>query len=196
MHLNDKKGRHNLPEINIISLVGGIQFSSCFAIKQIIPILAVIMHIRKATPNDLDAITGLFFDTVQQVNSKDYDPEQIDIWAYASLNRKKWLEKINSQYFLVAESEGKILGFGSIEPSGYLDLMYIHKDYQRQGVALVILHELEAESRRNGNFMITTEASITAIPFCIKNGFEHVKKQYHEVDGIRIMNYKMVKHLR
>lgn len=154
------------------------------------------MTIRQATPEDLEAITQLFYDTVKEINSRDYPAQQIDIWAYAAFNRKKWLEKIESEYFLVAMDDEVFAGFGSIEKDGYLDLMYVHKDFQRQGIAQSILDQLEAWVQKRKVKQIVTEASITAVPFCLKNGYQKVRKQYHEVDGIRITNYKMVKSLK
>ena len=36
-----------------------------------------------------------------------------------------------------------IIGFGDIAQMGYLDRLYVHEDYQRQGVASVLCGQLE-----------------------------------------------------
>ena len=87
------------------------------------------MDIRKARRNDIDGIIELFKNTVINVCKADYGNEQINVWAAAAENKQKWIDRIDRQYFLVAEQDNKIIGFGSIENGDYLDVMYIHKDY-------------------------------------------------------------------
>ena len=54
---------------------------------------------------------------------------------------------------------------GILDESGYLDRLYVRKDYQRQGIASAICDELERFADRK---TVTTHAFITAKPFfCI-----------------------------
>lgn len=54
---------------------------------------------------------------------------------------------------------GEIVGFGDMDETGYLDRLYVHKDYQGQGIASAICDELE---RFAAGKTFTTHASITA----------------------------------
>ena len=70
----------------------------------------------------------------------------------------------------------------------YLDRLYVHKDYQRQGVATALCNELE-----RGFDRITTHASITAKPFFLHRGYKVVREQQVVRNGISLTNYVMEK---
>lgn len=90
-------------------------------------------------------------------------------------------------------AEGElILGFGDIDKTGYLDRLYVHKDYQRQGIASAICDELE---RAVEVPVITTHASITAKGFFEKRGYTAVREQQVVRSGISLTNFVMVKNL-
>ena len=64
-------------------------------------------------------------------------------------------------FSVVAVENENILGFGDIDKTGYLDRLYVHKDYQRKGIATAICNQLEQAVRGS----INTHPSITARPF-------------------------------
>lgn len=39
------------------------------------------MEIRKYRPSDCEEVIKLFYDTVHNINKKDYTKEQLDVWA-------------------------------------------------------------------------------------------------------------------
>ena len=152
--------------------------------------------IRRATPDDLEGIIRLFQDTIEAVNSAHYLPEQITVWKNGASKKERWLKKISEQYFLLAEINGKLAGFGSIADDGYLDFMYVAKDLQHIGVASKIYGELEVYATKNHLVRIISDGSITAKAFFERKGFEVVREQSIEIDNVRLTNYKMQKHLR
>lgn len=85
-----------------------------------------------------------------------------------------------------------IIGLGDIDETGYLDRIYVHKDFQGQGVATAICNRLENEI---GAKCITVHASITAKPFFEKRGYHTIKSQEVEKQGIFLTNYIMAKKL-
>ena len=151
--------------------------------------------IRQATSNDLEGVVQLFKETIEVVNAKDYSPEQINVWKNGSSKKERWLNKFNEQYFLLAEINNTIAGFGSITPGGYLDFMYVNKDYQSVGVATEIYKELEKFAKTNQLDKITSDVSITAKPFFERRGFEVIREQQVDINGIKLTNYKMQKRL-
>lgn len=68
-------------------------------------------------------------------------------------NRTDWFGNVESvvsgTFHLVAVDNNLIVGFGDIDKTGYLDRLYIHSDYQRQGIAAAICDQLEQGSSRN-----------------------------------------------
>jgi putative acetyltransferase len=153
------------------------------------------LTLRPATHADVPEMQCLFSDTVSVLCAKDYNEDQIKVWVSAIDNTERWLDKLDSQYFIIAEIVGKIVGYGSIENSGYLDFMYVHKNYQRQGIARIILKELGKEAVKYGALEIIADVSKTARPFFEKSGFTTIGENINKIKGIEIVNYKMVKKL-
>ncbi len=69
------------------------------------------INIRQAVNSDVERITQLFYDTIQNINIRDYSQEEVDDWSSWKADIDKWLEKIQEQYFVVAEIHNKIVGF-------------------------------------------------------------------------------------
>jgi putative acetyltransferase len=151
------------------------------------------MEIRKATKNDLSQITQLFFDTVNTVNQKDYSKEQISVWSASSHNLDFWLNCIESQFFIVAERDDSIIGFASLDDSACVDFMYIHRDYQRIGVASKLLYALESEAYKKDFTGIWADVSITAKPFFLKNEFKEREVYIKRLRDVEFENTIMIK---
>ncbi|MBC9934286.1 GNAT family N-acetyltransferase [Chitinophaga qingshengii] len=154
------------------------------------------MNIRKAQLSDMPALRDLYQGTILSVNSKDYNPEQVAAWA-ARGNRLDSLEKrINTQHFYVAETaENVITGFASLEDDGEFDMMFVHKDFQRQGVASLLVEQIIRKAQELQLPVLTAYVSITARPFFEKKGFTVVRAQTVDIDGVVLDNYEMIKHL-
>lgn len=151
--------------------------------------------LRAATMSDLPAMLQLFTDTIFAVCKDDYSPEQIKAWSSSVEQAQVWQEKISAQYFLIAALERKIVGYASLENNKHVDLLYVHKDYQRQGIADKLYSELEKEAVRRNATAIHSFVSKTAKPFFEKNKFKLIEEQKNIRQGIEIINYKMSKEL-
>lgn len=93
------------------------------------------MELRAYQPADLEEIYQLFYDTVHSVNRKDYGLEQLDAWAPRQMDRPRWEQSLADHETWVAWEDGKIVGFGDLGEGGYLDRLYVHKDFVRKGIA-------------------------------------------------------------
>ncbi|MDF2653201.1 MAG: acetyltransferase [Paenibacillus sp.] len=156
------------------------------------------MEIRSFTDSDINQIVSLFYETVHSVNKRDYSQEQLNAWAPKDEEKLKlntWKESLSHNVTYVAEIEGKIVGFSDMTPFGHLDRLYIHKDYQGQGIASALVNKLESEARGLGLIEIDAEASITAKPFFERQGYRIIQSQVVERRGVKLVNFKMVKNL-
>lgn len=153
------------------------------------------MTIRQATVEDYDRIAQLFTETIRNVNIRDYSPEQVKVWSERVKDKPRWLKKITDQYFLLAEQEENLLGMGSIAPEGYLDMMYVSHRHQGKGIARTLVEKLEAFAGRQPISRIWADVSLTARPFFEKMGFQVVRSQKAEMDGLIFDNFIMEKHL-
>lgn len=147
------------------------------------------MIIRAYRSEDCGEIAELFYNTVHTVNAKDYTKEQLNVWATGQVDLEKWDKSFREHVTVVAVLDGIIAGFGDIDSTGYLDRLYVHKDYQRKGIASAICDRLEETVSGN----IVTHASITARPFFEKRGYRTVREQQVERQGILLTNFVMEK---
>lgn len=146
------------------------------------------MILRDYTPNDCKTLAELFFNTVHIINAKDYSEEQLNAWANGRIDLEQWNRSFLSHYTVVAEIDGTVVGFGDIDNTGYLDRLFVHADFQHQGIATAICDKLEQASHAE---KIVTHASITAKGFFEKRGYKIVAKQQVERQGILLTNYVM-----
>ena len=93
-------------------------------------------------------------------------------------------------YAKIVPVSNRIVGFGDIDKTGYLDRLYIHKDYQRKGIAAALCDRLE---QANNITKIITHASITAKGFFEKRGYVVLKAQEVERRGVKLKNFVMKK---
>ena len=142
---------------------------------------------------DCKEIIELFYNTVRFVNAKDYNKAQLDVWAPKEIDISAWDKSLSEHYSVVIEKNGAIVGFGDLDATGYFDRLYVHKDYQRIGIAAAIANELEKYAQQNNIRTVITDASITAKPFFEKRGYQVVKKQTVERQGQCLTNFKMEK---
>ena len=148
------------------------------------------MVLRPYAPSDCQALAELFHHTVHTVNAGDYTPEQLDAWSPGAVDLEGWNRSFLEHHTLVAEESGRIVGFGDMDGTGYLDRLYVHKDCQGRGIASAICEALERAADTAG---LTTHASITARPFFDKRGWQVVKEQQVERRGVLLTNYIMKK---
>ncbi|HEY6975096.1 MAG TPA: GNAT family N-acetyltransferase [Chitinophagaceae bacterium] len=137
-----------------------------------------MMQIRKAIPENVNELKELYYGTITTINSKDYNEEQIKAWAATADRTGGFLKRIQEQYFFIAENDvKKITGFASLDKTGYLDLLYVHKDFQNAGIAKRLLQKIIETAETLNITKLETAASITAKPFFEKHHFKIVRQQ-------------------
>lgn len=146
------------------------------------------LTIRSYQNTDCREISELFYNTVHAVNAKDYTTEQLFAWAKDKTQLQKRNTDLLNQNTLIAKSDNVIVGFGSITNSGYLDLLFVHKDFQGRGIAAALCDRLE-----KGFSVIKTHASITAKPFFEKRGYVVTKTERVKRNGIELTRFEMKK---
>lgn len=147
------------------------------------------MIIREYQTTDCKELRNLFYDTVHTVNARDYTKEQLNVWAPEEADLEEWNLSFLKHYSIVAVFNEIIIGFGDIDDTGYLDRLYVHRDYQRKGVATAVCNELEQSVKGK----IVTHASITSRHFFEKRGYKVIKEQQVERQGIILINFVMEK---
>lgn len=153
--------------------------------------------IEPLSPSDARKAALLFHRTVHAVNAHDYRQDQLDAWAPGTAESGSALiRKLLAQRTIGIKECGILIGFGSLDDAGELDMLYAHRDRQGQGIGSVLADRLEQEAAARGWAKISAYASITARPFFERRGYRIARENIAVRDGIALRNYLMTKELR
>lgn len=152
--------------------------------------------IRKGRLNDLAEMQKLFVDTIKIVCCADYNEEQIEVWTSSIEHEQRWNDIMLNQVVFIALSDEKIVGFSSLGNMNYIDLLYVHKDYQGQGIAFQLYMAIEEQAVQLKQKELNSDVSKTARPFFEKMGFIVVGEQIVLRQNIELTNFKMKKKIR
>lgn len=149
------------------------------------------MTVRPYRLDDFAAVLRLFQRSVHEVASRDYTPEQISAWAPDSPDVARWSKRLSDQSVFVCEDQDQIAGFASVDSDGHLDLLYVHPDVQRQGVASVLCAHIVQWATAHNLERLYTEASVTARPFFESRGFSVVGSEVIQAGGVSMLRFRM-----
>jgi putative acetyltransferase len=146
--------------------------------------------------SDIPQISRLYFDTVHKINAKDYSPKQIHAWAPEVYPNNFWQTRFHKYLsVIVAESGHNITGFTELENNGHIDCFYVHAKYQSRGIGKALLHAIEKIAIENNIHCLYVEASITARPFFLSQGFHEREKAEKSYRGQLFTQYIMEKNI-
>ena len=150
--------------------------------------------IRAALQSDAVELKNLFQNTVLAINRRDYSQAEVEDWASCGDDLSNIENMIKTHYFIVAvNQQSEIVGFSSITSQGYLHSMFVHKDFQGEGIATMLLNEIEQYAITNGIMRITSEVSLTARPFFEKKGYIVKEEQKRKANQLSLTNFWMAK---
>jgi len=147
--------------------------------------------IRKYRPGEEVELWRLFFETIRTVNRQDYSDEQVRAWAPDAYDAERWQQRIAGIDPYVCQVGDTIVGYADLQPSGLVDHFYVHREWQRRGVGSRLFSTLENQALDQGLNEMFAHVSITAKPFFESRGFEIVKQQTVDIDGVKMSNWLM-----
>lgn len=156
------------------------------------------MKIVKFKKTDTKELVTLFYNTVHTVCVDDYSNEQLEAWAPLSEVESKienWSSSLSENITYIAKKDARIVGFADLTYDGLLDRLYVHKDFQRLGIASALLSKLEFQAIQLKMQEMQTYASITAKPFFESRGYICIHPNKAERNGTALTNFYMKKTL-
>ena len=153
------------------------------------------MTFRNADLADLHEMQTLYVEAIESICCDDYDEQQRKEWAATAQNKQRWLAVLDTQFVLLAIIDTKIVGFATLKDGEYIDFFYVHKDFQKRGIAGKLLHKIEEKAIELKSETIWSDISITAKPFFEKQNFIVIAKQSQTRNDVVLINYRMRKQL-
>jgi putative acetyltransferase len=158
------------------------------------------LRVREARPGDGAAVCEVHRESVRQLGPNAYDDEQVAAWDHDREPTDYPLDE-DGVTFVVAERLDRVgddspptsvVGFAEVRPHGgdYFErapdsygevrAVYVHPDVAREGVGSRLLGRLERTARRAGVPGLTLHASLNAVGFYERRGYERLKELEHE----------------
>ena len=150
--------------------------------------------LRTATAKDYDALGDVMFDAIHNGPTK-YTDAQSKAWAPAPRSGPDWDNRLSQKDVIIAEREGAILGFMTIEPGGYVDFAYIRPSAQGSGLFRRLYSDIEARAVAASETELSTHASLMAQPAFSAMGFDVDYHETVEIDGQELARARMTKTL-
>ncbi|WP_051090304.1 GNAT family N-acetyltransferase [Psychromonas ossibalaenae] len=152
-----------------------------------------MLRIRHYLPGEEPFLRELFFNSVRNINCRDYSQTQIQAWAAEQYDPLEWQALIKSINPFVVTLKDEIVAYGSLQSDGYIDHFFCHYLHQKNGFAKALMRLLLRTGKDIGIKRFYADVSITAKPFFEYFGFMVVKEQLVEKNGVLLKNYLMEK---
>lgn len=163
------------------------------------------VQFRETTQADVDRLCEINRAAIETLGTESYDERQIEAWK-GGVDPALYPIEDSDTHFLVAETDGHVIGFGWMTPEadedfisdvgGEITGMYVHPNAAGKGVGTRLLGELEQFARDASVDSLGLWASLNAVPFYEKHGYEAVTEQALEYDdGITVPVEEMKKRL-
>jgi len=143
--------------------------------------------VREFRTSDLESVKELINRTIDVCYNGFYLREVMDYFGMYNWDGNI-LKAARDGYIVVVETQGKIVGTGSIIGEVVLRV-FVDPGYQRQGLGKMIMNELERQAATNGVKVARLRALANARRFYESLGYSTVDKSTVEVDNGRWLEY-------
>jgi len=155
----------------------------------------VAIRIRPIQDADAAATARIFYDAVRIGAQDYYDEAQRRAWAPWIPESTEWLDRLKPQTTLVAEQDGRVVGFMTLTADGCIDLAYVAPDRIGHGVAKQLYDAILSVAVEHGLPRLRAEASHLARDFFERQGWSVVMEQTVSRSGVELTNFVMAKNL-
>ena len=134
-------------------------------------------RLRPYRPEDEDAAIALWLKTWQQAYPS------IDFSARLPWWRERWrIEMVPNAAIIVAEEAGELVGFVTIDATGYLDQLVVAPDRWGSALAAMLVNEAKRLSPDRIMLLVNTD-NTRAIRFYERHGFVHAGEDVNPTSG-------------
>ncbi|MFC0241153.1 GNAT family N-acetyltransferase [Rhodopseudomonas telluris] len=151
--------------------------------------------LRPYLPEDAQIAAAIFIAAIEQLTEDDYSEAQQEAWASVADDDAKFAARLASQLTLIATLGGAPVGFASLKGADHIDMLYVHPDFTRRGVATSLIDALEKLAGARGAQALTVDASDNAAEFFTRRGYVATQRNTVTINGEWLANTSMKKTL-
>jgi putative acetyltransferase len=141
-------------------------------------------QLRSYHPEDEEAAIALWHKTWQQAYPS------IDFAARMAWWRERWRkELVPGAAIIVAEIKGEMIGFVTIDSTGYLDQLVVAPEHWGTELATALVDEAKRLSPGGITLLVNTD-NARAIRFYERNGFIHAGEDVNPTSGRPVLKMK------
>jgi GNAT superfamily N-acetyltransferase len=154
-----------------------------------------MVTLREAQPADAPAIHEVVASAAREQGPWAYTEREVEAWAHVEDPPPDDPIEDDDSYLVVAEADGKVVGVGDLA-GGEIRAVYVRPGRIRQGVETRLLDELEPTASDGGHDEVSLHASLNAVPFYERRGYDSVERVTHETStGVELDVVLMTKPL-
>lgn len=143
---------------------------------------------RLAETTNVAAIVTVLRRSIRELCFEDHrgDPKMLDDWLANKTPESVAAWIASDDYFctVAVSPDNDIVGFGMLNRSGELLLLYVSPDVVGQGAGYALLVAMENQARTWGLEAITLDSTATARKFYERNGYVGVRAAAIRADGL------------
>ncbi len=150
-------------------------------------------QIRPLEVTDVSKLIRVFRDAIQLGTAGQYDQAQRDAWSQAQIH-DSLISLLSEGETVVAEWDQELVGFAQ-RIRDCINMIYVHPDSARVGIATLLYQHLEDSARVDGVSGLTAHVSLTAHDFFQFMGFNSEGQEQADRDGVTLTRHLMRKSL-
>lgn len=143
-----------------------------------------------------DVITPLIQKSVEDIEPEYYSEDQQEHLENVIPEMNLDFSEKDRYIYYVAEENGELIGVAGFQKeSGTVAGIFVDPDRQSSGIGSKLMKEIEEKARKENLEEMETLASLEAVNFYKKNGYEIIEERDQEIEGKGIEIKVMVKDL-
>ncbi len=127
--------------------------------------------VRRYEAQDAAATHEVFHAAVRRTAVSRYTPAQVQVWAPQEVDLEDWARRRGAAWTVVAVDGGRIVGFADLTDAGEMDMLFVHPDHARRGIATALVAEVVREAAERGVHRVDVHASRVLQPLLERLGF-------------------------
>ena len=142
-------------------------------------------------PEDSEALTDIWRESILQRAHSSFSEEQIFAWAARVRTPEIYSQEAEHRKIWAWTENETLIAFIELEPNGHIDRLYALKEASGRGLATKLIRHVINHAQETDLKQLYTEASDLARPAFERCGFKMIRKNPVNIDGVSMHNWIM-----